>query len=408
MGKLAVATTNGGISVFDCESHITSQNRSTPKEIWESGSVTTRSVHKLCWGFDDPSLLLSGNQDGIIRKFDTRIKNASSSSSSPACVNSFNPKSDAIKDIQFDPFSHAYFAAISDNGHVSIYDMRQEEAPVHKFLAHTSAGICLSYHPSRNKILATGGKDKYVKFWTLPDISNTGEDAKSPDMPFGTSPFTTVGSLNNRTSNSGSGQSGPNTAIDRMMHATPRSFASLRTPGQVSRIRWRPGTERRFESQLATSSIERNEVYVWNTNLPHLPVCILQGHSDVCTDFQWVDTPSTSYRSPLLPMNKGKPTKETSQSVFHDDEFLHAHQHIVSVSKDGKMLLHDLRNSYFPRQHIFGHGVGLSALGDLAHHAGYVPKVIILFLLIIILVVIVEVSNSSSRSYSFFSRIRYL
>jgi len=328
--------------------------------------------------------------------FDIRVKN----SSNPSCINSFNPKSEAIKDIQFDPFSHSYFSAISDNGHVSIFDMRQEETPVHKFLAHTSAGICLAYHPSRNKILATGGKDKYVKLWTLPDVSGgASDDSKTNEVPLGTSPFTLGGTLNSNsnrnsnnnqhiTSHSGNSYSG----IDRIMCTVPRSFAMIRTPGQVNRIRWRPGNERRFESQLATSSIERNEVYVWNTNLPHLPVCVLQGHSDVVTDFQWVDSPSSFHKSLSL-ASVTKTTKPSvpnemgsKQSSCHenDDEFLHVYQHIVSVSKDGKMLLQDLRNSYFPRQHIFGHGVGLSSLGDLAHHAGYVPKVILLTYLLLL------------------------
>lgn len=358
--------------VFDCESHIIANNRGSPKEIWESGNVTTRSVHKLCWGIENPSLLVSGNQDGIIRMFDVRVKN--NTTSNPSCVNSFNPKSEAIKDIQFDPFNHDYFAAISDNGHVSIFDFRQEDTPVHKFLAHTSAGLCLAYHPSRNKVLATGGKDKYVKIWSLPDIpnaANVSDDSKSQEVPVGTSPFTSVGTLNHQTSHSGNGHSTMNTTSDRLMHTTPRSFASIRTPGQVSKIRWRPGNERRFESQLATSSIERNEVYVWNTNLPHLPICTLQGHTDVCTDFQWVDTPSSTYKSPLI-VKKTK-SNEPTQDNSHD-EFLHVHQHMLSISKDGKILLQDLRNSYFPRQHIFGHGVGLSSLGDLAHHAGQIPK----------------------------------
>lgn len=380
-GRLAVASTNGAVAVYDCESHITttSQNRGSPKEIWESGNATTRSVHKLCWGIDDPSLLMSGNQDGLIRVFDVRVKSSSSSTVS-SCVKSFNPKSEAIKDIQFDLFSHDYFAAISDNGHVSIFDMRQEESPVHKFLAHTSAGICLAYHPSRNKILATGGKDKYVKLWTLPDAPNSasvGDDSKSLDAPAGTSPFTPTATLNQHTSHSGNGNSTVNTALDRLVHTTPRTFASIRTPGQVSRIRWRPGSDWRFESQLATSSIERNEVFVWNTNFPHLPVCVLQGHADACTDFQWVDTPSSTHKSLLVKKTKAPDTTHSPQ-----DEFLHVYQHIASVSKDGKLLLQDLRNSYFPRQHIFGHGVGLSSQGDMVHHAGSVTKVFLHFLYI--------------------------
>lgn len=47
---------------------------------------------------------------------------------------------------------------------------------------------------------------------------------------------------------------------------------------------------------------------------------------------------------------------------------------MLSVGKDGKMLLQDLRNAYFPRQHIFTNVVALSSSGDVAFHRGNVNK----------------------------------
>ena len=44
-------------------------------------------------------------------------------------------------------------------------------------------------------------------------------------------------------------------------------------------------------SQIATSSSERNEISIWNLNFPYIPVCVLSGHTEPCVDFRWVDTP---------------------------------------------------------------------------------------------------------------------
>lgn len=43
------------------------------------------------------------------------------------------------------------------------------------------------------------------------------------------------------------------------------------------------------------------------------------------------------------------------------------------------MLLQDIRNGYFPRQHCFSHVVALSSTGNLAFHRGYIQKVKIWF-----------------------------
>ena len=60
------------------------------------------------------------------------------------------------------------------------------------------------------------------------------------------------------------------------------------------------------------------------------------------------------------------------------DKFLNVNQHILSIGKDGKLLVQDIRNGYYPRQHIFTNIVALSSSGDLAVHRGHVNKTDIL------------------------------
>lgn len=73
-GRLAVSSTNGAISVYDCETNVATKISNQPKSIWDSESKSSRSVHKVCWVDKDPSILLSGNQDGTIRLHDIRVK----------------------------------------------------------------------------------------------------------------------------------------------------------------------------------------------------------------------------------------------------------------------------------------------------------------------------------------------
>ena len=271
LNYLAVSSTNGNISVFDIESSVLQKSPGkNPKSIWNGATGTTRSVHKLDWCEHDSSTLLSANQDGIIRIFDTRIGTTSKSNS----CQDFNPKCDAIRDVQFSNSSEFIFAAISDNGTLSVWDRRNLDVSVIKFLAHTNSGLTLAYHPSKDSIIATGGKDKYLKVWDLSEVDESNSHNNAPLKP----------------------------------------IHSIRTPGQCNRIQWRgkkhsPSSSNNnnnnkdsihsmsshspsvYDSQIASCSNERNDIYIWNLNFPYIPVCVLSGHTDTCVDFRWVDTP---------------------------------------------------------------------------------------------------------------------
>ena len=271
LSRLAISSTNGNISVFDIESAVLKMSGGNPKSVWAGATGTARSAHRINWHDYEPSILISANQDGIIRIFDTRTSANSKTGENNLCQN-FNPKCDAIRDIQFNPHNPNSFSAISDNGTLSVWDRRNTDTSILKFLAHTTAGLTLSYHPTRHSILATGGKDKYLKVWDLQDIDGEGHSN------------------------------------------ILKPIYSIRTPGQVSRLQWRGKVEHSagkaehsaaggtggnhqhslFESQIASTSIDRNEVFIWNLNFPHLPVCLVSGHTDACVDFRFVDTPKDS------------------------------------------------------------------------------------------------------------------
>lgn len=143
-------------------------------------------------------------------------------------------------------------------------------------------------------------------------------------------------------------------------------------------------------TQLAsTSSTERGEICVWDINRStNLPACLLRGHSDGCTGFVWLETqspvppPSPMFTDTLSPSLKhtnsslrphqqvlhksslslvgdllspltqsiSKPESLSSSSTDGEKELHNSgiFQHLLTIGKDGKVLVQDLRNAYFP------------------------------------------------------------
>ena len=50
------------------------------------------------------------------------------------------------------------------------------------------------------------------------------------------------------------------------------------------------------------------------------------------------------------------------------------YQHILSVGKAGAILIHDLRNSFFPRSHISPSVTAISSQGHVAFQRGLVDR----------------------------------
>jgi hypothetical protein len=49
-------------------------------------------------------------------------------------------------------------------------------------------------------------------------------------------------------------------------------------------------------------------------------------------------------------------------------------QHVISIQKDGKILVQDLRNGYFPRQHMASSVIAISSQGHVAYQTGKIDR----------------------------------
>lgn len=169
--------------------------------------------------------------------------------------------------------------------------------------------------------------------------------------------------------------------------ATQKAAYVLHTPTAVGRIAWRPSSlndsmVQRRELQLATSSPDRGDISVWAVNMPNIPVCVLKGHSnEACTGIFWLDTPVCEpEKAPPIVPEKSKSSflqrKEAVPPVKKSaPTWLGVHQHILSSGKDGKLIVQDLRNGTFPRQHIARSVAVISSMGHVAYQRGEVSRV---------------------------------
>jgi hypothetical protein len=330
--NIAASATNGMVAVFDV-SHFNS--RPTGHTRWDS-SEAPRSINKVGWHPTENNLLISAGMDGIVRRFDLRDKSRKGTW--------YNTKTEATRDVQYNPFDTSMFAAISENGVLSIWDQRNNDIPLSKINAHTMSGLSVAWNPSFCGIIATGSRDKSVKIW---DLGHTASSNSNRSVISGNS-------LGLDTANN-------EDLTNKLGH---RPVQVILTPSSVGRIRWRKTDK--FADQLGTVSTgadtQSGEILIWNVNNPNMPRCALKAHGvEACSDFVWLDTP----------LNRDS---EDNDADDGRSESMGIYQHILSVGKDGSMLVQDLRNSFFPRSHISPSVTAISSQGHLAFQRSIVDR----------------------------------
>lgn len=306
---IAASATNGAIVVF---------NVNNKRQVWSSGEAA-RSINKICWHPLEDNTLASCSQDGAIKIWDYRIKK-------DPCQAIFNCRNDPSRDINFNNFNSNSFASVYENGNVFIWDRRRIDQSILKLLnAHTTGGLSVAWHRSTEHVLASGGRDKTVKIWDLSSFTSAGGEFHGSDS----------GGL------------------------YPKPTHILHTAASVNRIAWRPNSP----TQLCT--ISEKDVVVWDIMMPYIPLCVLKGHNEACMGLEWLDSPaSNELDESIVSTSSSSINKYNAQNVAATSQGVW--QHILSVGRDCRLLLQDLRHAWFPRQHMASNAVALSVRG---HHA---------------------------------------
>lgn len=69
---------------------------------------------------------------------------------------------ESVRDVQFSPHQAHHFAAVSENGHVQIWDLRYGGKYLQSFTAHSGPIFACDWHPEM-MWLATASRDKTIK-----------------------------------------------------------------------------------------------------------------------------------------------------------------------------------------------------------------------------------------------------
>lgn len=212
---LATAATNGVVSVWDLSKFGRQKQLMTYNE-------HERTAHSVSFHGTEPHFLISGSQDGTIKRFDTRYEKS---------VTTFHSNSESVRDVKFSPQNPFIFAAASENGQVQLWDTRRTEKCISQFTAHSEPIYTMEFHPT-NEWLATGSRDKQIKIWKL----------------------------------GSKGQMDP--------------IYTIQTIAVVGRVRWRP--EKPFH--IASCALVMDySIYIWDVRRPYIPYACFNEHTNVTT-----------------------------------------------------------------------------------------------------------------------------
>ncbi|XP_066945306.1 GATOR2 complex protein WDR24 isoform X1 [Macrobrachium rosenbergii] len=190
-----------------------------------------RTVNKVSFHPCEAHLLISGSQDGLMKLFDLRKKEA---------VSTFTSNSESVRDVQFNPHNNMHFCAVCENGNVQLWDMRRTDHVEKQFPAHGEPSFALDWHPDVKNWIATAGRDKTIKVWDLTE--------------------------------------------------NPTVCYTVQTIASVGRVKWRPNAK----YHIASSSLLLDcSINVWDIRRPYIPLAAFNEHKNLPTGIAWRADPNS-------------------------------------------------------------------------------------------------------------------
>ena len=226
---IATAATNGAVVVWN----LNKAGRGKQKQVFNDHR---RTVNKVNFHPTEAGLLISGSQDGTMKLFDMRIDKPGET---------FESKTESVRDVQFNPLNYFQFCAVSENGKVQLWDTRRADRCEKQWPAHNNHVFACDWHPEQRNLLATAGRDKTIKVWDT--TSRRGDK----------------------------------------MHGLEHT---VNTIGPVGRVKWRPQRADYLGSSALCIDFAVN---VWDIKRPYVPFAAFLQHRDVTTDIAWGSDPHT-------------------------------------------------------------------------------------------------------------------
>lgn len=221
---LATAATNGAVITWNV-------NKTSRSKLDYVFNDHKRTVHKINFHPCEAHLLISGSQDGFMKLFDLRKKEATAT---------FTSNSESVRDVQFNPHDNIHFCAVSDNGNVQLWDMRRPDHVQKEFTAHNGPIFALDWHPDVKNWIATAGRDKTIQVWDLNDVN--------------------------------------------------RACNTIQTIANVGQVKWRPTTKYHIASSALILDCSIN---VWDIRRPYIPLGVFNEHESLVTGILWRSDPNS-------------------------------------------------------------------------------------------------------------------
>ncbi|XP_037087381.1 GATOR complex protein WDR24-like [Pollicipes pollicipes] len=221
--QLATAATNGQVVLWD----LNKASRNKQDHVF---SEHKRTCNKVTFHPSEPHVLVSGSQDGTMKLFDVRKKEAAIT---------FQGNTESVRDLQFNGSQPNTLCAVSESGQVQLWDKARPDRCVRQLTAHNGPAYACDWHPEHAAWLATAGRDKAIKVWdTL------------------------------------------NSAI--------RLVCTIPTMASVGRVVWRPQREHHIASAALLVDCSIN---IWDRQRPFIPFASFGEHTDVTTGIAWKGDP---------------------------------------------------------------------------------------------------------------------
>lgn len=151
-GSLVSGSMSGGINVYDIKLASVTKNDNSVGDFWQH--QRNSGVNDLEWVHNHDSIFVSGEDDGSLCIYDTRL-----SSKLVLSYTTANP----ANSISVNPTNNFCVASGHSNGELAVYDLRNLSASVFADTVHSDSITQVKWHPKFGSVVGTSSADKSVK-----------------------------------------------------------------------------------------------------------------------------------------------------------------------------------------------------------------------------------------------------
>eukprot|EP00826_Nyctotherus_ovalis_P027924 TRINITY_DN218_c0_g2_i2.p1 TRINITY_DN218_c0_g2~~TRINITY_DN218_c0_g2_i2.p1 ORF type:complete len:275 (-),score=31.85 TRINITY_DN218_c0_g2_i2:1352-2176(-) len=191
-----------------------------------------RMINKVVWDLNNENCFLTVSSDKQMKLYDNNSETA---------IITLTNQSDGYLDAKFSKQHPNLLAAAKDNGEIELWDMRAPSFSLLQRRIHIGSVSSLDWN-SANNLLLSGSIDRHIKAHRL----------------------FTGGAL--------------------------EQVADIGSYTGVGIVKWQQNEEFTFDVSFMQHS--ETAVFKYNLLLPNFPVAVYRGHSDVVTDFAWINQSS--------------------------------------------------------------------------------------------------------------------